>query len=171
MIAAVGGCVVLFFSLIVAACIFHLRRKQEHKYMRQSSWCDSDSACGDKTLFRFGDRDNGSSHELIECSEILHENQTSKESLLSESLLTLDSNGFTESIKTDVLKPRQYFAHRGFYHALPTNGEEEQYHKVEVQCNQSEPAPKHTCQQNENHHGQHLSLPTSQQIHQVKIKI
>lgn len=171
MIAAVGGCVVLFFSLIMAACIFHLRRKQEHKYMRQTSWCDSDSACGDKTLFRFGLRDNGSSHELIECSEIIHETQTSKESLLSDSLLTSHSNGYSDSIKSDVLKPRQYYTHKGLYHAVPTQCEEENVPQMKIECNPSDNNLKHTCQPTENQQGisQHLSASLNQQNHQVNI--
>ena len=35
MVAAVGGCVVLFSSLLLAALLLHLRRRQEHKYLRQ----------------------------------------------------------------------------------------------------------------------------------------
>jgi len=170
MIAAVGGCVVLFFSLVMAACIFHLRRKQEHKYMRQSSWCDSDSACGDKTLFRFGVRDNGSSHELIECSEIPHETQTSKESLLSDSLLTSHSTSYSDSIKGDVLKPRQYYHHKGFYHAVPTQCEEEHLPTMKIELNPPVSALKHTCQPSENPQGvsQYLSASSNQQNHQVK---
>ena len=169
MITAVGGCVVLFFSLIMAACIFFLRRKQEHKYMRQRSWCDSDSACGDKTLFRFGVHDNGSSHELIEYSGSIHETQTSKESLLSESLVTSHSNGYSDSIKSDVLKPRQYFTHKGLYHAVPTQYEEDHYTGINIECNPSEPGPQHTCQQSENHHNQYLSGATNQLTHQVNL--
>ena len=169
MITAVGGCVVLFFSLIMAACILYLRRKQEHKYMRQRSWCDSDSACGDKTLFRFGVDHNGSSHELIEYSGSTHETQTSKESLLSESLVTSHSNGYSDSIKSDVLKPTQYFTHKGLYHAVPTQYEEDYYTGINIECNPSEPTPQHTCQQSENHHNQSLSVATNQLNHQVNI--
>jgi hypothetical protein len=155
----------------MAACIFHLRRKQEHKYMRQTSWCDSDSACGDKTLFRFGLRDNGSSHELIECSEIIHETQTSKESLLSDSLLTSHSNGYSDSIKSDVLKPRQYYTHKRFYHAVPTQCEEENVPQMKIECNPSDNNLKHTCQPTENQQGisQQLSASLNQQNHQVNI--
>ena len=174
MIAAVGGCVVLFFSLIMAGCIFHLRRKQEHKYMRQSSWCDSDSACGDKTLFRFGLRDNGLSHELIECSEIQHETQTSKESLLSDSLLTSHSGGYSDSIKSscDISKRRQYFHNKGTYQAVPTHCEEEHLPEIKIsEYKNSEYELKHTCQISENYQGINPNPPTSssQQNHQVSI--
>ena len=35
MVAAVGGCVLLFSSLLLAAFLLHLRRRQAHKYLRQ----------------------------------------------------------------------------------------------------------------------------------------
>merc|ERR1719153_2052771 len=92
----------------------------------------------------------------------------SPSSLLSESLVTSHSNGYSDSIKSDVLKPRQYFTHKGLYQAVPTQYEEDYYTGINIESNPSEPGPQHTCQQSEKHQNQYLSVATNQLNHQVK---
>ena len=137
MIAAVGGCIVLFFSLIVAGGILHLRRKQGHKYRRQGSWCDSDSTCGDRTFFMFSVSGSSTSNEHIECKEIPYEVKNSNESLQSDSLSRSPSYGYSDSSRNDVSQSKQYFHSKGFYHSVPSQCHDERSNNVKMLFEQS----------------------------------